>query len=274
MVLGGATEKEVGEENKKPDSSSADDVCGSEGNTHPPEGFPYDDDVPNQPSDPEPLSTSHGPSFEEQKGEPADNRVVESMQGSIEEDEERNGPTDTRAAYKDMFFYVVYISSAAVVGASLRVYMARLCGEDCEKGDEAVQDFFTPFFSKICITAGGRTIQTGGALFRDFPANLLGSFLMGIITPNKHSSPFPWFRKDHPIQQNLFLHTSFGVGLCGCLTTFSSWNTQMVIMLVRMKQPDAFGASCTLQETFPFRFGLIHLFACNRTEHTLCLVHK
>lgn len=126
----------------------------------------------------------------------------------------------------------IYISSSAVIGATIRVYISRLFGEDCELGDDAVQDFFTPFFEKICVTAGGTTSQTGGALFRDWPANLFGSFLMGLVTSHQHTSPFPWYHKDHPMQKNTFLHVGFGVGLCGCLTTFSSWNTQMVVMMV------------------------------------------
>ncbi len=150
-------------------------------------------------------------------------------------DNDQRSPSATKCTCDPTnYINAIYISSSAVIGATLRVYLSRLLGEDCELGDDAVQDFLTPFFRKICVTAGGTTIQTGGALFRDLPANLLGSFLMGLVTSNQHTSPFPWYSKDHPIQLNTFLHIGFGVGLCGCLTTFSSWNTQMVVMMVRI----------------------------------------
>jgi fluoride ion exporter CrcB/FEX len=159
------------------------------------------------------------------------------MQEIYKEDDDTGGsnslPALGFACTQTKFLYWMYISAGAVIGGTLRVYLSRLFGEDCELGKSAVQDSLTPFFSKICITAGGRTIQTGGALFRDWPANLLGCFFMGILTSEQHSSPFPWFHKDHPLQGNKFLLAGFGVGLCGCMTTFASWNSQMVIMMVR-----------------------------------------
>ena len=129
--------------------------------------------------------------------------------------------------------YILQISAFAVIGCSVRVFLTRLFGEDCE--DQDVQDFMTPFSSQICLTSGGKSIQHGGALFWDLPANIIGSFLMGLITPEdaQRTSRIPWHKRDHPFQQDDVFHTSLGVGLCGCITTFASWNTQMVVMLVR-----------------------------------------
>jgi hypothetical protein len=50
--------------------------------------------------------------------------------------------------------------------------MARIFGYDCENKD--VDDFLTSFTSNICVTTNGQSIQTGGALFIDFPANIFG----------------------------------------------------------------------------------------------------
>jgi fluoride ion exporter CrcB/FEX len=133
--------------------------------------------------------------------------------------------------------YVLYLSAFAILGSTLRVFLARLFGEDCEDG--AIDDFFTPLSSRICVTAGGRSEQTGGALFRDLPANVLGSFIMGLITPSGNTDTglrFPWFQMDHPLQKDDVLYSAFNIGLCGSLTTFASWDTQMVVMMVRKRR--------------------------------------
>lgn len=67
---------------------------------------------------------------------------------------------------------IFYLSISAILGSSLRVYMARIFGSDCQA--EQASDFLVPFSSRICVTNNGRTEQTGGALFTDFPANVLG----------------------------------------------------------------------------------------------------
>mmetsp|Transcript_1726 Transcript_1726/g.3939 ORF Transcript_1726/g.3939 Transcript_1726/m.3939 type:complete len:636 (-) Transcript_1726:923-2830(-) len=156
---------------------------------------------------------------------------------------------------------VLYISLSAMLGSVIRAYMERLFGEDCEKYNEQnetlVEDFLTPLSKNICVTAGGKTSQTGGALFYELPSNMLGCFVMGMITPPSPSSPpptssssssrrhrsgtkqqqqqqqtrVPWFHSSHPLQDDEVYHSSIGTGFCGCLTTFASWNTQMVVML-------------------------------------------
>ena len=78
-------------------------------------------------------------------------------------------------AYKVKEHYlesVFYVSISAVLGSVFRVFMARLFGFDCE--NERIKDFLTPLSSKICVTNGGRSLQTGGALFIDFPSNVFG----------------------------------------------------------------------------------------------------
>ena len=67
---------------------------------------------------------------------------------------------------------VFYVSISAILGSVFRVYMARIFGFDCEYGH--LNDFLLPVASDICVTSGGRTEQTGGALFTDFPSNVFG----------------------------------------------------------------------------------------------------
>jgi len=56
---------------------------------------------------------------------------------------------------------------------------------------------------------------------------------MGMITPplGDPRARLPWLHRDHPLQRDEVFHASLGTGFCGCLTTFASWNTQMVVML-------------------------------------------
>ena len=78
-------------------------------------------------------------------------------------------------------YYILYISTLALIGSCSRVFLSRLFGEDCEDGD--ISDFFTPFLSQICVTAGGRSMQTGGALSR-FACQFAGQLPHGIHFPS------------------------------------------------------------------------------------------
>jgi fluoride ion exporter CrcB/FEX len=116
--------------------------------------------------------------------------------------------------------HTIYISLFATFGAVIRIFMGRLFGLDCERVINEIDDFLTPFSSEICVTASGKTDQTGGAFFSDLPANILGSFFIGVLSPAISSGhPIPWFRKDHRLQHHESFHTALKVGLCGCLTT-------------------------------------------------------
>jgi fluoride ion exporter CrcB/FEX len=116
--------------------------------------------------------------------------------------------------------HTLYISLFATFGAVIRIYMGRFFGLDCERGTNEFDDFLTPLSSEICVTASGKTDQTGGAFFSDLPSNILGSFFIGVLSPAIASGhPIPWFRKDHRLQHHEAFHTALKVGLCGCLTT-------------------------------------------------------
>ena len=138
---------------------------------------------------------------------------------------------------KDMFDARVlfYLSIFSIIGSILRVFTARLFGLDCEGLD--VDDVFHESFAKICVTATGLTEQTGGALFIDLPANMIGSMMMGVITSERGWPSIPWLKADHPLQQDKAINIAIRTGLCGSLTTFASWNSQMVVMLDGFQLP-------------------------------------
>jgi len=123
-----------------------------------------------------------------------------------------------------------YLCIFSLFGMIVRIYLGRIFGVDCEF-PELVTDFISPL--STCVTASGRTDQRGGALFSDLPANVLGSFFMGILaTEEKGVLPIPWLNGDHQLQSNTAIHSGLQVAFCGSITTFASWNTQMIVMMV------------------------------------------
>eukprot|EP00854_Cymbomonas_tetramitiformis_P026736 gene26736-32849_t len=62
----------------------------------------------------------------------------------------------------------------------------------------------------------------------NLPANMLGCFLMGIVVGfQDHIKP------PHPT-----VYAGLTAGLCGCLTTFSSWNLEVALLAMSPLDPD------------------------------------
>ena len=121
---------------------------------------------------------------------------------------------------------------------------------------------------KICVTANGQTEQYGGALFLDLPANMLGSFIMGYFTSHSADWPvMPFLSHDHPLQKATGLHMGIKTALCGSLTTFSSWNSQMVLMMDGTANP--YLGSQVLAALFGYVIGLQAAIGSYRAGRTL-----
>mmetsp|Transcript_30388 Transcript_30388/g.45858 ORF Transcript_30388/g.45858 Transcript_30388/m.45858 type:complete len:110 (-) Transcript_30388:984-1313(-) len=70
----------------------------------------------------------------------------------------------------------------------------------------------------------------GGSIFADLPLNILGCFIMGIMTTLSSDWPaVPWLKSTHPVQGMTHVHVSLKTGLS--LTKKTSWNSQMVVMM-------------------------------------------
>lgn len=115
----------------------------------------------------------------------------------------------------------------------MRMIIAQLFGEACRNpGTVGWLSSAAP----LCVTRDGTTTQQGGIVFADLPSNLLGSFLMGLFqdaTVLGLAVPMSvaWLGPYHSFQNANVLHTAFKTGFCGSLTTFSSWNAEMVVMI-------------------------------------------
>lgn len=111
--------------------------------------------------------------------------------------------------------------------------LAQLFGEECRNpGTVGWLSSGAP----LCVTADGKIEQEGGVVFADLPANMLGSFLMGLWQDGRVlglASPIAiaWVSPQNPFQRMPIFHTAFKTGFCGSLTTFSSWNSAMVVLI-------------------------------------------
>lgn len=134
-----------------------------------------------------------------------------------------------RAAVK--FLYMILF---AMVGALIRIVLAQFFGEECKNPGTIG---WLKAGQPLCVTADGEASLEGGIIFADLPANLLGSFIMGMmqstVTMNL-PKPFPvaWLNENNSFQTYDIIHTAITVGLCGSLTTFSAWNSEMVLMML------------------------------------------
>ena len=114
---------------------------------------------------------------------------------------------------------IIYLSAFSILGVTFRIYLAQLF-------DYVSRD------TEINI------------LFSDFLANMVGCFLMGFIQPSHdldllNESPMAILRSDHWFHSWIVVHIGLRTGLCGSLTTLSSWNTSLVVL---MKQQRIFSA--------------------------------
>lgn len=143
-------------------------------------------------------------------------------------DNEDNASTTT-----SFIVSALYISTFAICGTLLRVLIGTLFGSYCEDPTQnAIKHLFDySSFNGVCLTS------TESALFVDLPVNMVGSMLMGMLQSglvlgivNSKNVPIAWIPIDHRFQGMDAIHMAFRTGFCGSITTFSSWNTQMVTL--------------------------------------------
>mmetsp|Transcript_14509 Transcript_14509/g.17649 ORF Transcript_14509/g.17649 Transcript_14509/m.17649 type:complete len:605 (-) Transcript_14509:41-1855(-) len=150
---------------------------------------------------------------------------------------------------------VFYMSVFAIVGAFLRMILAQLFGEECKNPGTVG---WLKAGQPLCVTADGDTSISGGIIFADFPANLLGSFIMGLMQGTDTMDlpkilPIAWLNEDHWFQADHAIHLAIKTGFCGSLTTFSSWNSEMIMMLLG---EDADRGSLVFRALFGYFIGV------------------
>jgi fluoride ion exporter CrcB/FEX len=90
-------------------------------------------------------------------------------------------------------------------------------------------------WSKIVLNEQSFTIPNR-VLSQDLPANLLGSFIQGMMETSTSlglpvDTPIGWDATDSYFQHWDIFHLVIRTGICSSLTTFCSWNSEMVIII-------------------------------------------
>ncbi|KAF6257107.1 hypothetical protein COO60DRAFT_40644 [Scenedesmus sp. NREL 46B-D3] len=127
--------------------------------------------------------------------------------------------------------HMLHLIAWAQLGVLLRVYLEVLLGNGCSPSHPWIP----------CVTSNGS--RTGGAFFVDLPINVAGCFLMGLFVSSdvlsnslRHTltveAPVAILPVRSPLQTHLPFQVGLRTGLCGSLTTFASWQLQMVVMMV------------------------------------------
>ena len=140
---------------------------------------------------------------------------------------------DKKHASRQYWIQASYIALGAIFGTFVRILLAQLFGEECDNSGSVG---WLNAGSPLCVTTDGQTLRLGGIIFADLPANMLGTFLMGFFQDGAVLGlaiplALAWLPPHHPFQGMITLHTAVKVGLCGSLATFSSWNSEMVILI-------------------------------------------
>ena len=148
----------------------------------------------------------------------------------------------------------IYIGIFAVFGVFVRMITAQVFGEECYNPGTVG---WLASGSPLCVTNSMKATEEGGIIYADLPANMLGSFVMGLFaacdSSLKLAAPsnmkIAWLRPTAPFQEMPLLHKAITMGFCGSLTTFSGWNSSMVVLLFGTgsnRQTHVFNAICKL----------------------------
>eukprot|EP00884_Botryococcus_braunii_P010563 jgi/Botrbrau1/19508/Bobra.0035s0009.2 len=126
---------------------------------------------------------------------------------------------------RELLAVLIHLALWSEVGVLTRLWLDLLVVNGCDGG------------WGVCLTSTGVRKNGYGSYFGDLFANSLGSFVMGALAASatlqlKTSKALAILRRTHPWQDAPELHIGLRTGFCGSLTTFASWDYQLMTMLI------------------------------------------
>ena len=117
------------------------------------------------------------------------------------------------------------------LGVLTRIYLDRLFNDGCDDG------------WGLCLTSDKTAAKQYGAEFFDLPANMLGCFVMGLLSTGavlglKSKKSLAILPASHHFQDEKELQVGLRTGYCGSLTTFASWELSLLQLLIGSKGGD------------------------------------
>jgi fluoride ion exporter CrcB/FEX len=185
----------------------------------------------------ESVNNNDNNNSDEEDEDDDDNLLVYSGHGDLDLDQYLSDVSKSTWAFgktKKAVIQVLYVCVFSIFGCLVRIIMAQYFGYECNNPGTVG---WLKSGQPLCVTADGETSVSGGIIFSDLPANLFGSFIIGFMqstdTMNLPKTfPIAWLEESHPFQSFDVIHFAICVGFCGSLTTFSSWNSEMVTMIL------------------------------------------
>lgn len=171
-------------------------------------------------------SLTSSEAWEEEKGEEQYGREDEGAR------KQKKTPSWTRFLLPNEHIQtLITLAWLSYAGEFLRWFTEELFGSACHQPGGWNLNGAPP-----CTTAPGTTDALGGAMFADMPPNIIGCFIMGLLVTGHPDVlaiqlPMAMLPRHNAFQSWTMTHLGMRTGFCGALTTFSSWNTQMVAML-------------------------------------------
>lgn len=138
----------------------------------------------------------------------------------------------TSFASRETALVLLQLALWSELGVLTRIYVDRLFNDGCSDG------------WGLCLTSERATDKHYGAQFYDLPANMLGCFVMGLLSTGsvlglKHSKKtLAILPESHRLQGDKELQVGLRTGYCGSLTTFASWELSLLQLLIGSKAGD------------------------------------
>jgi len=131
----------------------------------------------------------------------------------------------------ELMYTLLHLSLWAQIGVIVRAYLQKFFVLGCQGGWGPClegTDIVPSLVRVECIHHISIIELVGGVYFEVLPPNMLGTYIIGLVATSAmvgldESKSIAMLTGSHPWQSNFPLQVGVRTGLCGSITTFSSW---------------------------------------------------